>query len=265
MSRKSNVIAVVLSAFINGAIIAGCSEEIRLVAVDDDETSTVQKYFPLASGSITDYVIEDNLNEISSHYRCFVGGSALIDGRVAVSWISHFADHPSVRDTGYFYVSGDAVYYYEDDQAAAEKILETPFEVGHSWERFEPAASEELDTNNIIYIVNDNNFIHKGDTSAVDDGDENDAGDDAIQSIIPRKNYPTAGDNYFVISAIEDIRLDNGAVYENCLRVQNSCGDYFNYYWYAPGAGLVKFVNNVKADDYPEGKVKGEISSGPKF
>jgi len=76
------------------------------------------------------------------------------------------------------------------------------------------------------------------------------------------KNFPTMGSNYLEVSAIEDIKLSNGNSFTQCLKVENGSRSSSNYYWYAPGVGLVRYVIGVDPQNYPEGEVVGEVVLG---
>jgi hypothetical protein len=263
MKRYINYLFFVLLSLLILVFILSCSEETGLISVND-KADTVDEYFPLEPGTASQYKITNNIIESVTHITFTLGGEVTLNGLTLYPWLSQYVEYPSFKDTGYIVHSDNAIYFYENEQAQAEKILETPFEVGHTWTRFEPVTSL-FDTNNFIDIVDDDYFQQKEDTSAVIVIDSVTQDDDNIKSIAPGKNYPTIGSNYFQITAIEDVELENGAIYKNCIRVENKSREYTNYYWYGKNVGLVKYANNVKSDEYPEGQVTGEISAKRQF
>jgi hypothetical protein len=65
-----------------------------------------------------------------------------------------------------------------------------------------------------------------------------------------------------VVDKIENVTLNSGEMYSNAVRISNpgSSGRY-NYYWYAQGVGLIKYVINSRNDDNPSGQIEGELVS----
>ena len=242
------------------AIIQGCSNDSVVITNSSGTPASVDKYFPLSPGSSVDYTITNYLIHDTTHLNCTVGSAVTHNGAISLPWLTQYEEYPSVKDTGYFHVDGNAVYYLENGAYSPEKILETPLEVGRSWQRFTPTENDK-DTGNLINILT--NHDEKGDSGAV--GIDQDDNNDDIKSITPGKNYPTTGANYFIITAVEDVTLADGNMYRDCIRVENRSGDFINYYWYAPEAGLVKFANNIKPGEYPDGQVNGEIAAKKPF
>ncbi len=245
------------------SIISGCSDHASQITVSSETFTPVYKYFPLSAGGSTDYTITNNLNHTTSHLRCTMGGTVSRNDPGSVLWVTQYEEYPSIQDTGYFQLEGDAVYYYENGIDAPEKILEGPLTVGKSWQRYAP-AEQHTDTNNLIYIFNDHDFSFKGDSGTAGT-DETNRDENEMKHSGAAKNYPTTGANYFIISGIEDVTLGEGNVYYGCVKVENRSGEYTNYYWYAPEVGLVKFANNIKPGEYPDGQVSGVITGKRPF
>jgi len=124
-------------------------------------------------------------------------------------------------------------------------VLEAPLTVGRSWLRFTPVDVNQ-GQDNLLDILTGN------DGAKTDDANTG--------GLIATKSFPTIGANYFIISALEEIYLDNGNSYQNCIRVENQSNGFTNYYWYAPGVGLVRDVINATPESFPSGEIVGEIS-----
>ena len=133
-------------------------------------------------------------------------------------------------------------------------MLEAPLTVGRSWLRFTPVDVNQ-GQDNLLDILTGNDGGKASDPS---DGAKTD--DANTGGLIATKSFPTIGANYFIISALEEIYLDNGNSYQNCIRVENQSNGFTNYYWYAPGVGLVRDVINATPESFPSGEIVGEIS-----
>jgi len=74
--------------------------------------------------------------------------------------------------------------------------------------------------------------------------DVNDDDDDGLPIDLPKTN---PGDAYTTMSIVgyDNVETLNGGSYGNCLKVAWQTGEStYNYYWYAAGIGLVKFMQN---------------------
>jgi hypothetical protein len=140
------------------------------------------------------------------------------------------------------------MYYIEGSGTTPEKLLESPLEVGNTWLRFDPSQNP-LNGDDIIAITTGGGNIKPADGTQ----------DSLSSGGQVTKTYPTIGSNYFEISAIEDIELNNGNGFKDCLKVENAISDASNYYWYARGVGLVRYVIGVDPDNYPDGELVGEL------
>lgn len=239
-------------------IYISCSDGTVTYTSSSPTPASVDKYFPLEQGVSANYTITDNWDEIVAHRNFTIAAPVTLNGQAHYRGIYVNMEYPALRDTGYFYIDGTSLYYYDDYQASPEKILEGPLTIGKSWQRF-AAAETASGQNNLIYILTEGKGGKYDDSSLVSD-DETD-GDDGATGGAALKYFPSSGANYFRIGAIENIELKDGNTFENCVRVENKSGQYTNYYWYAPEAGLVRYVINATDDTYPDGQVVGEIYS----
>ncbi|UCD93904.1 MAG: hypothetical protein JSU69_09040 [Candidatus Zixiibacteriota bacterium] len=227
---------------------AGCSETPTDNSAIADTTPDISSYFPLNPGSSLQYMETSNVFGQTSYYRCTIGEGVNVGGYTVYEWTRQNVHYPLSVDTGYLFSENDGLYYFESSNTIPEKLLESPLEVGNSWLRFDPSQNL-LDADDIIAITTESNNIKPAD----------DAQDSLPSGGQITKTYPTIGSNYFEISAIEDIDLDNGNTFEDCLKVENQINDASNYYWYARGVGLVRYVVGVDPDNYPNGELVGEI------
>jgi hypothetical protein len=234
--------AVVL--FTISLIVYSCSDNVN--SYTSNAQPSLGQYFPLTAGKNMIFTVTNNWSHTISRNLHTIGTPVQIDGKSIFPWTQQNIQYPQFKDTGYFYVDGNSLYYFDGAGAAPEKVLEAPLTVGRSWLRFTPVnVNQGLD--NLLDILTGNNGGKASDSS--------DTG-----GLTATKSFPTIGANYFIIGAIEEINLDNGNSYQNCIRVENQSNGFTNYYWYAPGVGLVRYVINATPNSYPGGEIVGEIS-----
>jgi len=240
----------------------GCSEKSSapLTIAATEEVPPIEQYFPLSTGKVIDFSITNNQTEIESCDRYTVGSGLENRGEKSYIWIHTNPKYPSYVDTGYFYQLGNALYYLEDAEATPEKVLEAPFTVGRSWQRYQTRELVLGESDNLLEtLINGGggkNPDGAGDPDNPAAPEEEIPGDD---SPFLAKNFPISGSTQMTITALEDIELDNGYVFENCIRVENGSASYRNNYWYAPEVGLVRYVLGINATSSPDGQVVGEI------
>ncbi|SYZ73539.1 exported hypothetical protein [Candidatus Zixiibacteriota bacterium] len=263
MKKYSLKISLLFMAVVMTAALIGCSDN-SVSDVTPVAGTSVQDYFPLKAGATVDYTVQDKVHQIVSHQKFTVAGPVVFNGQSNYQWIYRSVEYPNYRDTGFFCIDGNALYYYENPGAQPEKILEGPLIIGKSWERFAPTNNWSNDTTTLIDILTGNNG--KGEDSLVTGGGiqtEYDLEDDG--GTIATKNFPTTGGNYAIVAAVEELTLADGNSYINCLRIENRTGAYINYYWYAPGAGLVRYVIGANPGVPSDGQIVGEMASQRPF
>lgn len=238
------------------ALYAGCSENDTLYSGRGSTDADISRYFPLQAGKAVDFLVKDQSNQNHLRERFLIGSPVILIGQQGYRWLSYDLRYPTYIDTGYMQIRNNALYYYDTPASLPEKLLEAPVEVGKSWLRFDPTELSLGDTNNYIDDLGDG---QKDEDSTTFPGGNNYSGTFA------GKNYPTFGSNYFIIAAIEDIQLDDGNIYRNCVCVENRSGSMVNRYWYAPGAGLVKYSIDATSTTYPGGQIIGEIAAPANF
>jgi|GEM_PF-718020 len=257
--RKLIYIVAVLFAISAAILWIGCSDSDITVSSEAGTELNIDTYFPLKTGTVTQFMEIDNALSDTTYHQFSVGGKVTIGGKQVYCWISEIIDRPAAIDTGYLFFQDEALYYFENYTEIPEKLLAVPLEVGSMWLRYD-ATQEELDDNNYIDIfTNIENDKNSNDGILGDYIDNKDDEVDGSDGPIAEKCFPTTGSNYFVVSAIESLSFDNGSQFENCLKIENSAGEALNYYWYSPGIGLVKYAIGVDSENYPDGEIVGRI------
>lgn len=62
------------------------------------------------------------------------------------------------------------------------------------------------------------------------------------------------------VDKLESIELTSGRYFSGVYRVSNDAGaNTRNYYWYAPGVGLVKYVLGAVDSNDPTGGIQAEL------
>lgn len=259
MKRLYSSLVIIVSLTMITAFWIGCSESPTLPTAADgsEQEATVSEYFPLTEGSSICFKVINNSVGDTSYKNITISLATNIVGRTAYLWLQNDVNYSYIIDTGYIYVDGQALYYFEDENDIHEKLLESPLEVGSVWQRFDASQTQTGDNNLIDSLDSGSDTKDAGDGSLGDPGGK----DGADNGGGTAKSFPTLGSNYFKISAIEDIELDNGNSFEGCLKVENGSGRSSNYYWYAPNIGLVRYVIGAGSASYPDGEIIGEIVS----
>lgn len=266
MKSPSNNL-LVLIAFLALAAIAGCDSYNSSVAGQPETQPTeIEQFFPLATNKVIEFSVSNDVYELDTRERFVVGQSATDGNNISYLWIHSDLAHSNYSDTGFFVQTSSALYYYENDYADAELILKAPFKIGNSWNRYTP----EQEGNNLVDSLINHINNRYGDYWNNNDGSEepdikNGTDEGGVPGGFSGKNFPLVASAYLTITAIESIELDNGFIFENCLRVESQAGSqYTNIYWYAKGYGLVKYIigateESLVTEDSPDGQVVGEV------
>ncbi len=233
--KKTTMILTLLS--MTAFIWIGCTDDTIVTYVDNpniaEQVEPVEAYFPLSEG----YTIIYNVTYVSGGTEQITfraGKTVSFQGISAVEWIGSSANS---LDKGYFYASGNALYYYSSISAAPEKILQLPLSNGISW------ATNDINSNDYTDIITgvQTDTINGSDVNA--------------------KTFPTTTALNFTVEATESLELDNGNIYSQAVRLSTPNGSRMNYYWYVQGIGLVRYVIGATASSYPNGDIVGEISN----
>lgn len=234
----------------------GCTDDSSDLVSSYNTTATVETYFPLNNGiSLYYQVANSSLNDTTIlHYSV---GSPVSDGsRTVYPWSETNVEYPNLSETGYLYFSGNAIYYYDDDTSTPEKLLEGPFEVGHSWLRYEISIVPDVagDGTTDEYTNGKDGGLEGGTDGGYDSKNENTGGGAA-------KSFPVVGSNKCYITAIEDVDFGNGNYFKDCIKVENYSSGKLNSYWYAPRIGLVKYALGISISAEDGGSIVGQFIS----
>ncbi len=244
----------------------GCEQKPTAPIVNNNnDISTIDNYFPLVTGKTSVYVTTHSGVDPNIVTReKFVFGDA-VEGsdECLYSWIRTNLAYSSISDTSYFYRNENALYFYENAGSEPEKILEEPIEVGKSWERF---TNPGADSNNLfLYLLENANSKYYENHPVIE---ENKDSLPEIYGFAAGRVFPTVGSGTMTIVAIEDVELENGLRFENCIKINIQGGTYANYYWYAKDQGLIKYVigvdESLATSSTPDGIIVGEIGSAGK-
>lgn len=238
-NQSSKIVAVML---IISAFAWGCSG--HFVTASDPVSfsgTDVVEYFPLDESYQSTFELTE-LNRSSQFIIFKVGKKIPFLEDSAVQWISKIGN--SV-DTGYVVVTSNSLTIYENSNSDGEKVLDIPLTVGKSWSRYSSISAGDDD---FTIIITDNKLTN--DTVIVGD------------SGAATKSFPTDGSSVMTVDRYESIQLSNGDYYSNTVRISNSGGGSTrNYYWFAPGIGLVKYVIGSLDSNEPSGNIKAELVS----
>jgi len=258
---KKHIYIIAVFFLISAAVLwIGCSDSDTTVSSSSNSGPDVSTYFPLKTGCSLQFMEINNVYNDTTIHLFTTGTSIIVGGRQVYAWTEEVINRPASIDTGYLFYEGDALYYFESPYDIPEKLLNSPLEVGSVWLRYDASQVQIDDVGDIDILSEFNNG--KGD---INDGVQGGfigggSGDDNNGPDV-KKCFPTTGSNYFTLTAIEDLIFEDGNRIEECLKIENNVSGASNYYWYAPGVGLVKYIIGVDSEDYPEGEVVGQIVS----
>ncbi|MGH8015327.1 MAG: hypothetical protein ACREBV_03965 [Candidatus Zixiibacteriota bacterium] len=166
-----------------------------------------------------------------------VGMSVMFKGMEATEWIK---SENYDKDTSYFVQNGSALVFYETRNSSPEVILDLPLAVGKSWSRFDVIESQITDS-----TASDGGIVIK---------DSTDLGANLAST------FPTEGKSLMIVDKIESVELKKGEYYSGVYRISNDAGNNTrNYYWYAPGIGLIKYMYGAIDSAEPSGGVTAEL------
>jgi len=223
MKSTKVLLGIVVIAAILVAAIPGCSDKTftsmtAMISPDAQPTA----YIPLEEGWRVTYVV---LEPESGHFDIEVTDPVTVAGHPG------FTIRKTDRATGqivtfYRYIKDNAIFESQSLSQPGVRILESPFVVGNNWNRYDTVTTS---------VVIDNGIDDDG------PGDTGKEDDEGSLKTIPDDVYSTMS-----IVAFENVQALNGIEYGNCLKVAWQTDESIvNYYWYAPGIGLVKYEQNV--------------------
>lgn len=213
-----------------------CNHFVQATAPDFDFSTSAPEYFPLNEGFSTTYEI-NNSNGPTESISYKVGRQISFHTGIATEWISN---RNGVKDTSYFVQTSSSLIFYESKKAKPEVILINPLTAGKSWSRFDVSDNGVVDTNSIINPQDKPNDTTGGGINLV--------------------SFPTDGSDQMMVDKIESVELDRIGYFSKVVRVSNDAGGGAkNYYWYAEGVGMIKYVLGATNFNDPHGSVEGEL------
>ena len=234
-----------------GAIAILC---VSLVGCSDNSGTTsfgttggdVTYYFPVTEGYTTVYEV-NNADGSSQTVSFEIGRQVPFGLSTAYEW---YVTKGGNTETSYLLVDDSSVVFYENSRLPGETILSLPLSPGSSWDRF-TQTRQDTTTTPTYY---DNYWKNK---LGGDDGST--YGDGFDGGMYYQKTFPTEGSNQMTVDAVESVGLSTGAMYSGSIRLRNTGPDgKSNYYWFAPGIGLVKYVIGA-GNDYTSGESVGTL------
>lgn len=244
--RKLFIIGV--SALLICALWGGCSKDdtANLGSRSSTSASGAGMYFPLNEGYSTTYTVK-YAGGSQETVRYEAGREVDFGDGQAIEWHS-FASNGAVN-TSYFRASESAIDHYSDLSESPQRILELPFEFGHTWTAQVSGDDSFGDTFDSLAANTDPD--DKGGADTTDNNDNNGE---------PLFSYPALGSVYLTVDGFEGLQMSNGTYYSSALKVSssNQHGDE-SYFWYVAGVGLAKYVIDATGADYPEGRIVGEL------
>jgi len=218
MTPKKALLSIAVFIFVFALILPGCSDKtVTTTEVIVNPGDGAVAYLPLVDGWRVSYVY---VSPQSGQLDIEVTDPVTVAGYPGFA--IRMTDPNGPYDvTIYRYAKGDAIFESISTNDPGVRILEAPFVIGNSWDR--------NDTSTVTTVITDLG-------TGTGDGDGG------------ATNTPGASNSYSTMSivSIEDVRAMNDITYGHCIKVLWQTGpSTCNYYWYAPGIGLVKFEEDV--------------------
>jgi len=237
--KKPLFLFIIIPAIIIAAVV-GCSDKTFVTSTAEiNQQASPTAYLPLNEGLRISYIVLEPENQF---FDLEVTAPVTIDGNSG--YTIRQTDHINNLVTNrYRYVKGDAIFESQSQYDPGYKILEGPFVVGNSWDRYDTSVPG---TN--------------GDgTNDDDDGSHQGKGLTLWGDSF--KGKPGDPFGTMTIVAFEDVTALNGTAYGHCLKVAWPIDPVrTNYYWYAGGIGLVKFEQGFNTVDPSEVATVGVMS-----
>ena len=229
-------------AFAIAALLSqGCSNHfVQAVGPTTYSINEAASFFPLEEGYQTTYQI-NSIYGASERFSYVVGKDVSFLSETATLWI---ANSNGRKDTSFLVQNGSSLMFYEGNNSKPEIILDFPLTLGKTWSRFDTPGSQIIDTTSA-----GGGTINKDST----------LGDNGVNLA---SNFPTEGQALMTVDKIESVELSDGSYYSGVARVSNDAGgNTRNYYWYASGVGLIKYILGGTNPKDPTGGIQAELIS----
>jgi hypothetical protein len=216
MTPKKLLLAATALISVIALAMPGCSDKtFTSTTTITNPEAPAQTYLPLQDGWRVSYIL---LQPESGQFDIEVADPVIVAGNPGFT-VRKTDPTTGQGDIFYRYAKGNAIFESNSVNDPGLRILESPFVIGNSWNR---------------------NDTSTGDPTIIDIGVDTGNGGGVI--------YKPETDNYSTMSivSIEDVLALNNITYGHCIKVAWQTGpSTYNYYWYAPGIGLIKFKQGV--------------------
>jgi hypothetical protein len=230
MKPAKIILLLLLIPIFLGLLIPGCSDKsFTTTGSEVYQNASPTAYLPLEKGLRVSYVI---LEPETRYYDIEVTNEVNIAGN------SGYAIRQTDRNSGrintfYRYEKDNAIFESGSTGYLGERILESPFVAGNTWDRLDRNTSDDNDGN-----INDGIILDGYDFGGGDYGWPGNT-----WKVKPGEDYTTMR-----IVGFETVEALNGVSYGHCLKVGwQTAESTWSYYWYAAGIGLVKFEQNYSS------------------
>jgi hypothetical protein len=249
---KRNVLAAACVFAVALALMAGCTQRSTDGIYQSDLSglgSGTSTYFPTVAGRVSTFAVTYDGGG-QSILTLEIGNPSQYGSIQSVEWLAIRPDNSI--DTDYVVVGSSGVTLYETHQSQPETFLKYPLQPGQTWDRFS--------TSNTTVTVSDTMSIATGfdDGSGIvtKGGGGTGGGGGGTGKVVPGSTG-----NVSKVAAIEEIVLANGSHFSGAVKIEvDDQSGLQNFYWFAPGIGLVKYVVGATAQR-PNGTQRGELIS----
>lgn len=224
----------------------GCSDDTVRGSLEPSPylTAPVARYFPIADGYSTQFKVTYSDGGTAIHtYE--IGSPQMYNYYTA--YPLKLYSRSSLVATHYIVVADSALFIFESGASASAKVLDLPLYAGRTWDR-----SDESELTGLEAETDDDSG-----SQDPDDGGQTDNGGETGSDLGPQLLPMSVGQQTMTVLGKETVYLDDGQAFAGTYRVQNeNAAGSKNYYWYASGIGLVKYVINADPNDINQG---GEV------
>ncbi len=233
---------IILGIVILAGIWGGCTgREFTITSATSNITASPTEYLPLTRGLRVDYTVTIPQPQ---HFDIEVADPVTVDNYAGFT-IRRTDRDLNQTTISYRYVKGNAIFETQSLDYPGARILEAPFEVGRSWNRFDTSTTT-LTVDTTGSWIDTGNIVKSG---SIDPG--------GFNKEIPGQAYGT-----MTIVGFETVRGSNGQSYGHCMKVEWQTGaDTKNYYWYYAGVGMVKFAEGVSTLSSSEAQLEGVVAN----
>jgi hypothetical protein len=227
----------------------GCSDDTVRGSVEPSPylTAPVTRYFPIADGYSTQLSVS-YADGGSANHTYVIGAPQMYNYYTA--YPLRVYSNSSLISTNYVVVTDSALFIFENGGSAPAKVLDLPLYSGRSWDR-----SDETELTGLSEEPEDESGGDDPEGGQTEDGGGSD------NQLGPQLFPSSVGQQTMTVQGRETVYLPDGQAFSGTYRVRNeNISGGKNYYWYAPGVGLVKYVINADPNDINQGAEVGVLT-----